>query len=99
MKQRPNDFKGLTNSLVVILKQVVEHRLPREFDYHRLPAPWIQMTILNIIGYIGADDKGVSEQVYEIITNVLKRANDTGIHIGYALVYQCIKTITMIVPN
>jgi len=57
------------------------------------------MTILNIMGYIGADDQTVSEQIYEVITNVLKRANDTGIHIGYALVYQCIKTITMIVPN
>ena len=67
MKQRPADFKDLVNSFVVILKQVVEHRLPRDYDYHRLPAPWIQIRILEIISYLGADDKHTSEQMYEII--------------------------------
>lgn len=57
------------------------------------------MSILNMMGYIGADDETVSKKLYEVITQVLKRANDTGIHIGYALVYQCMKTITSIFPN
>lgn len=99
VKQRPADFKDLVNSFVVILKQVVEHRLPRDYDYHRLPAPWIQMRILEILQYLGADDKHASEQMYEIINQVLKRADDSGINIGYALVYQCLKTITMIYPS
>ena len=37
--------------------------------------------------------------MYEIINQVLKRADDSGINIGYALVYQCLKTITMIFPS
>ena len=61
--------------------------MPRDFDYHRLPAPWIQIKILEIISYLGADDKAASEQMYEILTTVLKRGDDAGINIGYALVY------------
>ena len=56
VKQRPADFKDLSNSFLIILKQVTDHRLPRDYDYHRMPAPWIQSRILEILGYIGADD-------------------------------------------
>ena len=48
---------------------------------------------------MGAEDQESSDQMYEILTNVLRRADDMGINIGYALVYQCLKTITMICPN
>jgi len=85
VKKSPADFKDLANSFVVILRQIVEHRLPREYDYHRMPAPWIQMKILEILSYLGADDKSASETMYDIISQVLKRADDAGSNIGYAL--------------
>ena len=99
VKKNPQDYKDLVNSFVVILRQIVEHRLPRDYDYHRIPAPWIQMKILEILSYLGADDQHSSEAMFDIISQVLKRADDAGINIGYALVYQCLKTICMIYPS
>ena len=51
------------------------------------------------MGFLGADDLESSEKMYETLSSVLKKADDMGINIGYALVYQCLKTITMIYPH
>lgn len=55
--------KDLIPSYISILKQIVEHRLPREFDYHRVPAPWIQIKLLAILGDLGHADQKGSEQM------------------------------------
>ena len=91
-------FKDLVPSFVSILKQITEHRLPRDFDYHRIPSPWIQMNILRILALLGRGDQQASEGMYEVLVDAMKRS-DTGINVGYAIVYECVKTITTIYPN
>lgn len=94
----PLPFKDLVPSFTSILKQIVEHRLPREYDYHRIPAPWIQMHLLKIMAILGRGDQAASEGMYEVLVDVMRRA-DTGINVGYAIVYESVRTVTTIYPN
>eukprot|EP00249_Psilotum_nudum_P022263 c28444_g1_i1 orf=707-3676(+) len=93
-----HSYKNLTASFVSILKQVVEHRLPKLYDYHRTPAPFIQIKLLKNLALLGAGDKKTSENMYSVLGDVLKRAEPNG-NIGNAILYECICTITSIYPN
>ena len=48
---------------------------------------------------LGQDDAESSEKMFEMLQATLKKADDMAINIGYALVYQCLKTITTIYPH
>eukprot|EP00940_MAST-03C_sp_MAST-3C-sp2_P001847 g1847.t1 len=98
IRSSPTAFKSMTTSFVSILKQVTEHRLPDSFDYHRIPAPWVQMKILKILALLGEADASSSEKMYPVLHTCMKRA-DTGINVGYAIVYECVRTVTSIYPN
>lgn len=39
----PRPYKNMTGAFVNILKQVAERRLPKPYDYHGTPAPFIQV--------------------------------------------------------
>lgn len=44
-----NSYKDLVVSFVSILKQVAERRLPKSYDYHQMPAPFIQVVVSPIL--------------------------------------------------
>ncbi|CAD8095829.1 unnamed protein product [Paramecium sonneborni] len=94
-----NKYKPLTGTFVSMLKQIIEHKLHKDYDYHRFPAPWLQIKLLQILTLLGANDLKVSEQIYEVLGSTLRRADDTTINIGYAVTYQCVKCVSGIYPQ
>lgn len=57
LQESPEGYKDLTGSFVTILKQVVGGKLPIDFNYHNVPAPWLQIQLLRILSLLGRDDQ------------------------------------------
>ena len=55
-QESPDNYKDLTGSFVTILKQVVGGKLPMDFNYHSVPAPWLQIQLLKILSLLGKED-------------------------------------------
>lgn len=93
-----NLYKDLVVSFVNILKQVAERRLPKSYDYHQTPAPFIQIKLLKILAILGSGDKKSSEQMYTVIGDIMRKS-DTTSNIGNAILYECICCISSIQPS
>ena len=90
--------QDLVPCLVGILKQVIENRLPKDFEYHRMPAPWIQIRLVSILSCLGRNNEKASELIYEVLRDTMQRA-DAGSNVGAAVVAECIKCAASIVPS
>ncbi|XP_060080493.1 AP-4 complex subunit epsilon-1-like [Ylistrum balloti] len=91
-------FPKLTENLIGILGQVISKRLPSDFEFHNVPMPWLQMDILQTLARLGAGNKQKSEMMYPVLKEVLQRL-DMKERIAYAILYECIVTISAIYPN
>merc|ERR1712087_102996 len=54
--------------------QIIERRLPKDFDYHRMPAPWTQIKLLQNVSVLGTANKAASEGMNEVLHEVMRRA-------------------------
>ncbi|XP_072528422.1 AP-4 complex subunit epsilon-1 [Salminus brasiliensis] len=98
IKESPASYKDLTGSFVTILRQVVGGKLPLDFNYHSVPAPWLQIQLLRILSLLGREDQSTSELMYEILDESLRRA-EMNHNITYAILYECVKAIYTIHPK
>ncbi|EOY25374.1 PREDICTED: AP-4 complex subunit epsilon [Theobroma cacao] len=93
-----NSYKDLVVSFVSILKQVAERRLPKAYDYHQMPAPFIQIKLLKILALLGSGDKQASENMYTVVGDLFRKC-DSSSNIGNAVLYECICCVSSIYPN
>ena len=97
-KDDPTIGKNLVPSLVSIQKQIIEQRLPRDYDYHNIPAPWVQIKLIRLLSRLGYGDQTASEKMYAVIADTMARA-DAGTAIGHAISYECVRCVVHIYPN
>ena len=45
----PHLYKEQARRLCEVLSQIVDHRYPKEYDYHRIPAPWLMISLLQMM--------------------------------------------------
>lgn len=57
LQENPDGYKDLTASFVTILKQVLGGKLPMDFNYHSVPAPWLQIQLLRILSLLGKNEQ------------------------------------------
>ncbi|CAJ1056492.1 AP-4 complex subunit epsilon-1 [Xyrichtys novacula] len=98
IQENPEGYKDLTASFVTILKQVVGGKLPMDFNYHSVPAPWLQIQLLRILSLLGKNDQSTSEIMYDVLDESLRRA-EMNHNITYAILYECVKCIYTIHPK
>ncbi|KAJ1380921.1 Clathrin/coatomer adaptor, adaptin-like, N-terminal [Sesbania bispinosa] len=91
-------YKDLVVGLVSILKQVVERRFPKTYEYHRMPAPFVQVKLLKILALLGSGDKRASENMYPVLGDVIRKC-DSSTNIGNAVLYECVCCISSIYPD
>lgn len=92
-----NSYKDLVVSFVSILKQVAERRLPKAYDYHQMPAPFIQVKLLKILALLGSGDKQASGHMYAVLGDIIRKIETTS-NIGNAVLYECICCVSSIHP-
>lgn len=63
MRSNPLPFKNLVKSLLHVLTQIVDRRLPKAYDNHRAPAPFLQIRILKMLAILGNGDKNASAEM------------------------------------
>ncbi|CAG8610711.1 17854_t:CDS:10, partial [Cetraspora pellucida] len=98
VKADPNKFKDLVPSLISILEQVLDRWLPRGYDYHGVPAPWIQIKIIEIMGLLAQDDEKISSEIGPLIVHTLRKA-ENGVDAAYAIIFECIRQISRLHPQ
>ncbi|XP_006814481.1 AP-4 complex subunit epsilon-1-like, partial [Saccoglossus kowalevskii] len=57
IKSNPDDYSDMVSSLVDVFQQVIDKKLPSDYEYYRVPAPWLLIKLLKMMSVLGSDDE------------------------------------------
>lgn len=98
IKANPARYKDLLLGFVNLQTMILEGKIAKDYDYHGVASPWIQMKLLRILALLGADDQKSSKKIYPVLGKTLSKLNTNSL-ISYAVAYECTRTITSIYPD
>ena len=99
IKSDPISCKDLAKKLSEILLNIINHKYPQEYDYHKIPSPWAQIDILKMLELLGRNDQVTTAVIVDSIERTLRRASNFSMHFNKAIIQQCVKTISNIYPH
>jgi AP-4 complex subunit epsilon-1 len=70
----PEPYKDMTDDFCRILKDIVLHKYPKEYDYHKVPAPWLQIDLLRVLAMLGRNDSKTSSKIYDVVEKTLRKS-------------------------
>jgi len=99
IEENPEPYRGLVHYFTNILKQAAEGKLGRTWTIHRSPAPFLQIFLLRLLALLGSGSESSSGDMQVIIIDVWRRAESLANQSGNAILFECMKTATTIVPS
>lgn len=64
----------MTDDFCRILRDIILHKYPKEYDYHRVGAPWMQIEILKVLAMLGRNDPRISNKIYDVVEKTLRKS-------------------------
>jgi len=74
--KNPGDYKNQTTKLVDVFEKIMDHKFPPEYDYHKVPAPWLQIDILKMLEKLGKNDQANSKIMYDSLDKCMRRCQN-----------------------
>ncbi|XP_071504361.1 AP-4 complex subunit epsilon-1-like [Diadema antillarum] len=94
----PSQHRTLVRSLVSILDQVIQRKLSAEFEFRGVPAPWLQIQLLEMLAILGENNLKTSQLMYDVLEQTLDASTNVTL-ISSGVQYECIMTIARIHPK
>lgn len=95
IQRSPDAHRDLLDSFILVLSQVIERRLPRTYEFHRTPAPWLQIRVIQILTILIGNDPQRAQKAAHVLEEAMQRA-DNGKLIGFAIICELIRTAATI---
>lgn len=88
-------FDTLVPTLVRELRNLLSMGYSSEYDVHGIADPFLQVSILRLLRYLGKGNDEASDAMNDVLAQVATNT-ETSKNAGNAILYECVRTIIMI---